>query len=151
MDETRLQNNRGMLFNTFARPDLYGNLDFGNVVTIFILFRENLIWKKTNFQDCFQTTPIYNAFEITIGSFHGFGKKSLWSLYLPIKSQFFDVSSFYFVCVKVEICLKSIHTIPILNPIPKSHTKNHTRPRSNAILYTNPTVYIQTLVIGIEV
>ena len=67
--------------------------------TILVLFLENWIYKYQVSKTDSDRSPSYNILEMTMGSFHGVGKKSTWSCYSRVKTRFVGVSVFL-----VSIC-----------------------------------------------
>ena len=89
MNEAGFEIGRDFIPNTFGRLFHSGNLDFGKCWTILFLFREKLDLENQLFKIVSRPSPSYNVFEMTtIGSLHGFGKKSISSSYSEVKHRF---------------------------------------------------------------
>ena len=62
-------------------------------------FGKNWNWKNRLFKIDSNQSPLYKMLKMTIGSFHGFGKKSILTWFSRVKSGFFGISWFFdFTC-----------------------------------------------------
>ena len=81
-----LENGRTMIPNRLGRLFYSGNLDVGKFLIILFLSRETLRFEKNNCSRSIPDHPRHTIYlEMILGSFHGFGKASVLSLYLRYK------------------------------------------------------------------
>ena len=91
-----------MILDRSGRPDLDENLDVGPSCSMFISICEKLKLEETNHDDIVSRQSLsHKILKMTIESFHDFGKKSTWSLYLRITIRFSVFSYLGFLLVKV--------------------------------------------------